>query len=935
MTIANDLLVGRDAEQSALRAALDERGGLVLVSGEAGVGKSRLVADAAANARKEGRAVLWGRPEQVARPGPFALVVDLVENIAAGAASPSVAADAQALSDSLMEPQPGGAGVAARRAAARLRGLLAQAGSRPVAIFEDLHVADEASHAIIVHLARSAQDDECHIVATFRSDEIGAADELERFLDVVAKERLAQHVRLTPLPREAVRALAGAILGDHVTEGQLEWIAAQSDGVPFFVEELAAAYLESQSMSGVPENVGRAVVARVARLGAVARTVVRTAALVTGPIDPKVLAFALEMDPSAVSRALTEAARGGLVQDRDGRLMFRHALVRESVKGDLVSVEAEESHRRLAQAIEQTHGDTLGPHAKALARHWYEGRDRERAFAYALEAGERALSLAATGEARLAYELAVACHDVASPQALVGLAEVDVREAKMTGAEESFLRASEMFADSGRIVDAARALLRAAWINAIERRYDRAFDALDAALALIPPGEYLAERAAILTQKGRLARGSRDEERALALREAMEIADRLDDQATRAEALEAQAWEAYREHRADEAIDLAERACKASMAVDRIEILGRCHNNGALIHSGCGNPVRGLELLATARERLSQSFGSFGVAFIDTTEALLRFRMGEAGNVLRLVARLDVGWTTSRGTVRMLQAWAFVHSGERERAQAVCAQAREDVPAGEEVTDAGIESALTEALVWLETGDESIVPRPEDLLAFDWSHAIADDQALAMTLAARMLTVQGDLSAAQEALGRLDDLLSRFQARHVAAAAQEVRGMILLAQGNRSAASERFASAAQIWGDYPNRVDAARVMRLLAGTFEESAKTEKIEMLKQAAELAQEAGSSFEVGRIESDLRALGVRPRAGRPRKKAGDLSLSARELEVATLVAAGASNAAIASRLFLSQRTVQDHITHALRKLSLTGRAGLAAWAARQGLI
>ncbi|HVL89674.1 MAG TPA: LuxR C-terminal-related transcriptional regulator, partial [Actinomycetota bacterium] len=134
---------------------------------------------------------------------------------------------------------------------------------------------------------------------------------------------------------------------------------------------------------------------------------------------------------------------------------------------------------------------------------------------------------------------------------------------------------------------------------------------------------------------------------------------------------------------------------------------------------------------------------------------------------------------------------------------------------------------------------------------------------------------------------------------------------------------------------FGNAVDFARATRLAAVSSRRG--EDAIDDLKLARERAVAGGSQLEASRIEAELRARGVRPRAGRPKKSgsAGRGGLSVREEEVATLVAAGASNADIAARLFLSERTVQDHITHALRKLALGGRAGLAAWAAKNGLV
>ena len=131
--------------------------------------------------------------------------------------------------------------------------------------------------------------------------------------------------------------------------------------------------------------------------------------------------------------------------------------------------------------------------------------------------------------------------------------------------------------------------------------------------------------------------------------------------------------------------------------------------------------------------------------------------------------------------------------------------------------------------------------------------------------------------------------------------------------------------------------DRARCTRLWSSALLATGeRVEAASRLAEARELAGEAGAVVEVNRIESGMRMLGARPRAGRPKgPKRPEGSLSAREEEVVALVAAGASNAEVAARLFISERTVQDHIANAQRRLGLSGRAALAAWAAKQGLV
>ena len=168
----------------------------------------------------------------------------------------------------------------------------------------------------------------------------------------------------------------------------------------------------------------------------------------------------------------------------------------------------------------------------------------------------------------------------------------------------------------------------------------------------------------------------------------------------------------------------------------------------------------------------------------------------------------------------------------------------------------------------------------------------------------------------------------------------ELLGLVERRRGHFDEAHNFFANAADGFSACANASDQARCLRQSVeaeidgkqDVNEASAVT-----LRMARQLCEQAGSIPEMNRVEAVMRTIGLRPRAGRRKRSAGLAvgGLSPREAEVVALVAAGSSNAEIAGRLFLSDRTVQDHITHSLRKLGLSGRAALASWAVKQGML
>ncbi|MBI4729327.1 MAG: hypothetical protein HY775_07455, partial [Acidobacteria bacterium] len=693
----------------------------------------------------------------------------------------------------------------------------------------------------------------------------------------------------------------------------------------------------------------RAVLARRARLDQEAARIVSAAALMAGSIDAQVLADALGLPREDVARSLAQAARAGLVEDREGRLVFRHALVRDALASDLVSVEVREMHRRLAEVLERAGGEDLAPVAGELARHWYEARDRARARGYALKAGERALHLGAPRDARQAYELALACaEDPAEvPEAVAGLGEVEIRVGAGEEAEKLFRRASDGFRARGRIGEAADALERVVWVRQRALRPD-ALAVLDEALTLVSAGDYPRQRGKLLAKKGSLlCADDKWGEGLSVIEEAAAIGERLGDHGLRAEALTLLARVADTERRQAEALRLAEEACAEASATGQPEVIAKTQFTMAVLYVFYGRPREALGISESSRALFERAQGVGGQERLDLIEALARHRLGEPRLVSHFVARREAGWAIWRGQSRTLQAWAALHAGDREDADRIVRRCWDEA-GGEEVRSAAlrdpdsVSTAAAYALVCELTvrSEDPDCPLPEFRPVLEaWLREVTGEPRLGWArLAAHAFLAGGDLPAAERAVEDLEEELARYPVPYDRGMALELRGLLCEARGDLESAERFFRRAVLEFESVGNLVDRARCSRLTAQvmTARGGSREETLAMLRSARELAIEGGSALETARSEAALRALGARPRAGRPRKGSeSPRGLSAREEEVAVLVAAGDTNAEIASRLYLSERTVQDHITHGLRKLGLSGRAGLAAWAAKQGLV
>jgi DNA-binding CsgD family transcriptional regulator len=299
---------------------------------------------------------------------------------------------------------------------------------------------------------------------------------------------------------------------------------------------------------------------------------------------------------------------------------------------------------------------------------------------------------------------------------------------------------------------------------------------------------------------------------------------------------------------------------------------------------------------------------------------------------------------------RVIRAWAAAERGDVRLARSIVASwwrelgndayRRQSALHPEEVADGSpsLFAILAELIVRVMTDDVDEFTVDMARAYHDFcrvsTHEVSAQTAI---LHARARITTGDLDAAETILDDAEAYLRSHRYPLHAAGVAEARGLLAIERGDMPRAGKLFELATTLYLDAENLSDRARCTRLWSSALLASGEREEAaSRLAEAREFAVEAGAIAEANRIESAMRLLGARPRAGRPKgPKRAEGSLSAREEEVVALIAAGASNAEVAARLFISERTVQDHIANAQRRLKLTGRAALAAWAAKQGLV
>jgi hypothetical protein len=424
--------VGREAEFAALAAALERaragKGRLVALTGDAGIGKTRLVEELVNAAALPSGRVLWGRClEQVGAPSYWpwmrvlrahasnggldalraelgadaALVAPLVPGLAApGESTASVAGEAEGrfqLFDAIT--------ALLRRAAA----------TEPlVVVLEDVHWADEASLALLEFVAQEIDGTHLLLIVTFRERERPRVP--RPLLDAV---RRGQRIALQGLDRDAVSAILSEATGDTAPDATVDRLAEVTAGNPFFLGEVLRtlaqegrldSVLSQETPLTVPDTVRDSIRRQLDPLAAADREVLALAAVVGQEFETALLRIALGVEPTAVLERLGAAVERGLVtQGIAGRFRFAHALVRETIYGDVLPATRVHLHARIGGALEQWLGSDapLG----ALAHHFLHAAPlgtAAKAVDYAARAARQAMSLFAYHDALLAYEQALA-----------------------------------------------------------------------------------------------------------------------------------------------------------------------------------------------------------------------------------------------------------------------------------------------------------------------------------------------------------------------------------------------------------------------------------------------------------------------------------------------------------------------------------------------
>jgi ATP/maltotriose-dependent transcriptional regulator MalT len=863
-----DALLERDDLLERLRTALTEvgegRGRLVFVSGEAGVGKTSLVArflqEHASHAR-----VLSGGCDGLFTPGALAPLVEVAE---------SVGEELEGLVNEAARPQ--------ELAAALFRNLAGSSGT--VLVLEDVHWADEATLDVLKLVARRIETTPTLVLVTYRDDELDRAHPLRIVLGETATSHAVGRIDVPRLSPGAVARLAEPAGVDP------EELYRTTSGNPFFVTEVLAT-----GGSEIPRTVRDAVLARTARLTEEARAVLDAVAVAS----PRADLWLLEAIAGPLDDRLDECVASGVLTAQAGAVSFRHELARLAVEESLPPVRRLALHRGALDALAAPpHG---APDPARLAYHADAAGDEEAVLRFAPQAAAYAFAAGAYREAAAQYARALRFARALPPAERAELLVQYADAAYQIDAPEEAIEALRGAIDCHRSLgdrlregDSLRRLSGIFWCPGRIVEAEHAGREAVALLEQLPPGR---ELAMAYSNVGGLRSAAEDSEDTLAWStRAIELAERLDDQQILHNAL-----------MNISAVEYLSGSRNGRESLERSFRFARDTGDDRLVARACIN-------LAAAAVRQRQ----FSVAERYVETGLERF--DEKGHHLwrlyllayRARSQLDQGrWAEAVDSAAVVLRERAISTLPRTLALSVLGVVRA------RRGDPEVWAALDDALALADgTGElQRLSPVAAARAEAAWLEG-RDDDAVEATDAAFSLAVS---RGAAWVIGELGCWRRRAGLREqLPAIAAEPYALELAGQTEQAAA---------FWDELGCPYDAALTR---AQSDDENA-------LRGALAELQRLQARPAAAIVARRLRERGVRgvPRGLRPTTRQNEAGLTARELDVLRLLAEGLRNAAIAERLFLSQRTVDYHVSAILRKLQARTRGEAVVAAQRLSLL
>jgi DNA-binding CsgD family transcriptional regulator/tetratricopeptide (TPR) repeat protein len=965
--------VGRAGELAELEAALHDatelRSSLVLVAGESGVGKSRLLDELTGRARSLDALVLVGDCVDLGDGElPYAPVIGALRPLLRDG-HPAVDALPDPLREALAAVLPGFGGRTSDADASQatvfeaLLALLEGLSQEHMVLLaiEDLHWADSSTRHFLSFLSRTLGAERIVVVCTYRSDELHRRHPLRPLLAELTRDPETRMVELTPFTREELAEQLEGILAAAPDPGLLERIWHRSEGNPLFTEEILAAGLDGRGP--LPPTLSDALMLRVEHLSETAQEVLRWLSCQTS-VDHELLAEVAGLDADRLMEALREATASHiLVAGGEGAYSFRHALLREVVHDDLLPGERTRFHSVLARALEdRIQAGDAGAHITAqAAHHWMEAGDQAAALAAAVRAGEAAERVDAYAEAHSLFERALGLWDrVEEPEALActGRRELLLHAANAADLGHETGRFEALTRSAFELVDPeVEPLMAASVLTQLHRaqwelnRQDESVETLDRALALLEPHEDSGERAELLARKSRARMlQSRNREAIAAGREALDVARSVGDRSAEILALNSMGVALAAAREVDEGTAALREALSLVREHGLVEHIGRTTVNLAEVLHLDGRSQEALEVAHRGLEEVLAA-GRSGT-WVALAVAEIEWEVGDwraAAASMPRERRRYWGSTLLNHRVRRI---------EQALGRGDVADARLDLDVAERVA---VDSTEPQFLAPIAAYRAELERRAGDVAAargavdegLDRMEFCTDDLARLAQVAIAGVRVEAD--EAQRARDRRDPETEEAARQRAAAMAERVQlaaadggpvvgAVSALAVAELARAEDRddpelWKAAAAAWDDI------GRPYRAVYSRWREAEALARVRD-REGAERA--AGAALEVARrlgsrwLVAELEGLGARARLQlegvEPATAGGQdgdpFGLTARERQVLALVASGATNREVGERLHMAEKTASVHVSRILAKLDVRSRTEAAAVAHRHGL-
>jgi ATP/maltotriose-dependent transcriptional regulator MalT len=956
-------LSGRANELAVIDGALDDLEGgacrVLAISGEAGIGKSRLLAELGRRTAGRGHTLLAGRGTELEGEAPFAAMVEALDDFL-GSLGPRRLQDLSERFPLLAEvfPTLGGLAEAPVGPAAEryrhhraIRALIQELAARKplVLMLDDVHWADAASVEAIAHLLRRPPAASVLLVLSYR---VGQAPPiLTGALELASRERRADGLALMTLTEEQA-----ATLLDAGPAAERRRIFLESGGNPFYIEQLLRAHSSpgralhpeapgAESALQIPAAVVAAIEQELRHLPPEARRMLEGAAVTGEPFEPELAAEAAGLGPERALDLLDELVSHDLVRSEAAprQFRFRHPIVRRAVYDSITPGRRLAAHARAAEALGR-----LGAPAVARAHHVaLSARPGDQAAIGTL--AEAAFAVAGSAPASAAQWLAVALSLLPADQGerrlalLSALADAQAAAGKLADAHQTLVEITAGL-PPGSGSGWSQAVAALASVELLLGRHSGARLRLETALAEIAEPfspqaiPLLVALAMDVSFQGDFERATQACIRALAAADGADpaleavaravLATMLELQgatemeaAKRCASVAAAEFDALSDDQIAGQLDLPYYLGMGETLMERFDDAARHLGRGVSIALACGNS----QFIVSTR-----SFLAYCLCYLGRLDEALSIA-AEAVETCRL---LRVPAVSAWAFATAAWAWSMVDAREAMRL------GEEGIGVLGDVDDSMMRDTTHGhfGLVCANSGEYERCLEHMQLAGAPRFERFGEPGRRCMWAEAlvRSAIATGQLDEARAWAARGEEFAAGLGLQVAEAATQRGRALVLLADGSPDSAAGLALQAAEAAAGHGARIESGR-SRIVAGRALAAAgyRDRAVRELRATRTEMSDCGARRLEQEAARELRALGASapaPVARRP-GDAGTTQLSRREREVAVLVAAGNSNPEIAQALYLSPKTIEGHMRRIFEKLSVSSRAEVAATIARQG--